>query len=216
MLSRLWLIPNLWCHFFHSCLISCNLFTAHTDSASVHVCVWGGEKERVSCLWPLDLPLHPPTLHPSSHPWWTEHGGLTSAPSDKGKASLTDLATKTSRYDLCSSWKAGCVWEALCTDFACPVLKYYSPFSRLFSVQWYGNEAAVSHVTVSGSRAQSANQLFKQLINRETIYLSIYLSIYLTNLSVFVLSYIFYHPFKMHFKGYLKKEGRPQGTNDNA
>lgn len=62
-------------------------------------------------------------------PWWTEHGGLTSAPED-GRCAFDWISHKDVLLWSLLWLKAGWIWEALCTAFACPVMKYYSLFRK--------------------------------------------------------------------------------------
>lgn len=62
-------------------------------------------------------------------PWWTEHGGLTSAPED-GRCAFDWISHKDVLLWSLLLLKAKWIWAALCTAFACPIMKYYSLFTR--------------------------------------------------------------------------------------
>lgn len=60
--------------------------------------------------------------------WWTEHGGLTSVPENE-RCAFHWISHKDSLLWSLLRLKAEGIWVALCTAFACPVMKYYSPFT---------------------------------------------------------------------------------------
>lgn len=67
-------------------------------------------------------------LWPPETPWWTEHGNLTYAPEDE-RCAFDWISHKDVLLWSLLRLKAEWIWEALCTAFACPVMKYYSLFT---------------------------------------------------------------------------------------
>lgn len=111
-----------FCCFFFNITIASLLTVKELRGARARVCIFGGGGWVVWWSQLVASGLWKPS-------WWTEHGGLTSVPEHE-RCAFHWISHKDVLLWSLLRLKAEGIWVALCTAFACPVMKYYSPFMR--------------------------------------------------------------------------------------